>query len=85
MWMGGVGGIPLIGNINKIQNNIETLGFTELNLPNFRFMFLEDIDPLFKIFKNLLGDSSGVFGTRLFQHFRKHDFHDFAISTHKIP
>ena len=38
--------------------------------------FLEDIDPIFKIFKNLLDGSSGLFGPRLFHcPFQSFDFH----------
>ena len=32
--------------------------------------FLEDIDPVLEIFKNLLDGSLGLFGPRLFEHFQ---------------
>ena len=35
---------------------------------NYISCFLEDIDPISKIFKNLLDGSSGFCGSRLFQH-----------------
>ena len=42
-------------------------------LPNVHFMFLEDIDKIFKIFKMLLDGSSGFVGARLFQNFEMFD------------
>ena len=52
---GWVGGIPLI----ELTNSKISISF-----------FLEDIDPMFKILKNVLGRSQGLFDTCLFPNVR---------------
>ena len=55
-WVGGrEGGIPSI-ELEKIKISISC--------------FLEDIDPIFKIFENCYDRSQGLPGTRLFQTFQ---------------
>ena len=44
---GGVGAIPLIENKNKLS----LFEFFRLRIPNYDFMFFEDVDAMFNIFK----------------------------------
>ena len=45
----------------------KTQGFNDPTLPKLHSMFLEDIDPISKIFKNVLDGLLGLFDPRLFQ------------------
>ena len=47
-------------------------------------LVLEDIDPISKIFKNVLDGSSGCFGPRLFKIFKMFDFYNLNISKNII-
>ena len=51
--------------------------FNETILPNFRFMFLIDVDLIPKIYKIVLGGSSSLFGARLFQNLQNVGFPTF--------
>ena len=64
---GGVGGIHLIEN--KKDLSIIQVPLTELKSSKISISwFLEDIDPVFKIFKNSSNGSPGILRTRLLQH-----------------
>ena len=71
--------VPLIGH-----KTIPLFKFLLLELQNPHFMFSEDIDPVFKIFKNLADKASIVFGTWEFQNFQKKYFQRFDIIKRKI-
>ena len=58
------------------------LGFKVSMIPysqNATSCFLEDIDPISKIFKNLLNRTLGLLGARLFQNSQKKWICDFLI------
>ena len=53
--------------VSKTLKHLTFLEDIEPILPNFPFMFFNDIDPIFKMFKEILDGSSGFPGPRLFQ------------------
>ena len=50
--MGGVGGIPVIENENNCLSSLNRVGEYQIPIS----CFFEDIEPMFKISKNLLTD-----------------------------
>ena len=65
--------------VSKFQsfNFLNFQRFKVSKVHKFHFMFFIDIDPISKIFKNLLDGSSGFIGPRLSQHFQNLRFPNF--------
>ena len=63
--------------VSKFQKSFRHFRRYRSHIPKFHLCFLEYIDPIFKIFKNLLDGPSGFFGSRLFQHFQTLRFSTF--------